>query len=36
VVAVFGPKRLDYRRAIPLVAQVGRRLGEVLEAARGA
>jgi len=35
VVAVFGPKRLDYRRAIPLVAQVGRRLGEVLEAARG-
>jgi len=36
VVAVFGPKRLDYRRAIPLVAQVGRRLGEVLETARGA
>lgn len=35
VVAVFGPKRLDYRRAIPLVAQVGRRLGEVFEGARG-
>lgn len=31
VVAVFGPKRLDYRRAIPLVAQVARRLGGVLD-----
>jgi heat-inducible transcriptional repressor len=30
VVAVFGPKRLDYRRAIPLVGLVGRRLGELL------
>ncbi len=30
IVAVFGPKRLDYRRAIPLVSLVGQRLGEVL------
>lgn len=36
VVAVFGPKRLDYRRAIPLVAQVGRRLTGVFEGAVGA
>jgi heat-inducible transcriptional repressor len=36
VVAVFGPKRLDYRRAIPLVAQVARRLGGVLDGERGA
>ena len=31
VVALFGPKRLDYRRAIPLVGHVGRRLGELLQ-----
>lgn len=31
VVALFGPKRLDYRRAIPLVSHVGRRLGELLQ-----
>ncbi len=30
VIAVFGPKRLDYRRVIPLVSLVGQRLGEVL------
>jgi len=30
IVAVFGPKRLDYRRAIPLVSLVGQRLGELL------
>lgn len=30
IVAVFGPKRLDYRRAIPLVSMVGQRLGELL------
>lgn len=30
VMAVFGPKRLDYRRAIPLVGLVGRRLGQIL------
>lgn len=30
VIALFGPKRLDYRRAIPLVGHVGRRLGELL------
>ena len=30
IVAVFGPKRLDYRRAIPLVSVVGQRLGELL------
>jgi len=30
VMAVFGPKRLDYRRAIPLVDLVGRRLGQIL------
>lgn len=38
VMAVFGPKRLDYRRAIPLVGLVGRRLGQILAGgdARGA
>ncbi len=31
VVAVFGPKRLDYRRAIPFVGQVGQRLAELFQ-----
>jgi len=30
IVALLGPKRLDYRRGIPLLGVVARRLGEVL------
>lgn len=32
LVALLGPKRLDYRRAIPLLALAARRLGDVLAA----
>lgn len=32
-VALLGPKRLDYRRAIPIVGLVAQRLGEVLAGA---
>ncbi|MFO0750206.1 MAG: heat-inducible transcriptional repressor HrcA [Myxococcota bacterium] len=35
IVALLGPKRIDYRRAIPLLGLVARRLGDVLAVGGG-